>query len=306
MGIEFDNVLHDSFDPFEIREGNYLGETFLYLKDNFPNFNEYLFLIYSSNTGAIPSSADSPEWMTPSPNMKRVLIWTGAEHKFSQFESIKNKYHHIFSPYNWDRDYVTSIPLGYHAESDYEPHPMNERALNIAFVGCLNRNRLKLACKLAKIPRFFMRFFFYINPAKALDFLNYMCKMLHPKDFYEFTSDFGKGLNINSYISILNSSKISLCPRGWVNAETYRLYESMRAGCITISERLPDRKYYKNIPVFQVDDWSEGLRIAKCILREDEMVSLGRENKQFYEDNLSPAANAKIIMEKLNELRNQQ
>jgi hypothetical protein len=40
-------------------------------------------------------------------------------------------------------------------------------------------------------------------------------------------------------------------------AETFRLYEGLRAGCLVITNRLPDEPFLRGAPVIQVDHWKE-------------------------------------------------
>lgn len=298
----FENVVCDDFDPYPIEEGTRIGDMFLLIKNQLDNFDKYLFIVHDSDTSCDPGSADTPDWLLPFSDKKKVLIWINSEHKYSQLNKLKDMYHHIFANYMWDTEHVTSIPLGCYANSQSEPLPMEERMLDITFVGCLNRNRLQMACNLIKVPYYLMCLLSYKNEARTVGFFNHMAKWLHPKDLFGFTSDFGRGVDTESYTNILNSSKVSLCPKGWINTETYRLYESMRAGCVTISNRLPNRKYYKDIPTFQVDNWREGLKLARKLISNGDLDALGKANKNYYDKYLSPQATANIIVDKLNEL----
>lgn len=302
--LEFGNVVDDSYDPFKIEQGSHLGDMFSIIKETMSNFDDYLFIVNASNSSTVPTCEDSPDWITPwKADVKKVLIWTAGENKVSPMEKIKDSYHHIFANYYRDTEYVTSIPLGCYAISDEPPMPMEERNIDMSFVGCLNRNRLELACKLAGVSKFLIALFSYGREDRALGFLNHMVKWLRPKDYITFTPNFARGVDGAAYVNILNSSKISLCPRGWINPETFRLYESMRAGCVTITEKLPNRKYYRDIPVVQVNNWIDGLLASKKLLDGD-LNLIGESNKKFYEMFLSPKATAKIITEKLQELEN--
>lgn len=296
--IEYDNVIQDDCDPFVIEENDYLGKVVTILKEKLPNFDEYTFIIHKNDSSEQPSTADQ-SWIGD----KRVLIWASGEHKYHPEKKIKGKYHHVFAQYYWDTDNVTSIPLGCYAKIDIDVMPMEERLHNISFIGCLNRNRMELCSMLSKIPSSLIVLGSYPTEHRLLKFINHMCKWSHPRDYYKFTPDFGKGYNQATYTNLLNCSKISLCPRGWYNAESFRIYESMRAGCVTITEKLPDRSYYKNIPAIQVNNWKEGLQIAADLLKDQSglLSRIGEASRKFYEDNLSPEATAKIIISKLAE-----
>jgi hypothetical protein len=74
----------------------------------------------------------------------------------------------------------------------------------------------------------------------------------------------------------------------------------MRFGCVIITEELPNREYYKNIPVIQIKNWQEGLKIAQELINDnDKLEIMSSQTKKFYEEFLSPKATAKIIAKKL-------
>ena len=287
----------DEFGNEQNYKSGYTGEMFKYLKKKLKNFDEFLFVMYSTNGSK-----------TPIPLLKRinhpkkVLIWHSSENKKNNINEVKKDYTHIFSNYYWDTDTTTSIPLGYFTESlNLDVIPMGERLYNISFIGCLNRNRLVLASELSGIRKFWlsMGLSFYKN--KTLKILNKILQWEHNKDLFQFNEDFNKGMDSESYQYFLQHSKIALCPSGWANSETFRLYEAMKYGCVVISDELPDREYYKNIPIIKVKNWNDGIKIARNLLENPKKLEqMGLDNKKFYESNLSPKATAEIIVKKLN------
>lgn len=295
--IEFDNVLDKDLESIKNRKDTHLGRMMIYLSENMKSFDDYIFIMHGND------KAETPAVDLGYMGKKVVLIESACEKKYSQFEKLKTTYHHIFSQYHWDTDHVTSIPLGHYARPELDIVPMNERLHNISFIGCLNRNRLELAALLSKIPKLVLIGISTYSNNLKLNLVNHFSHWLHPRDYYKFTDDFGKGYDERTYLSLLNSSKISLCPRGWRNPESFRIYESMRAGCVVISEKLPDRSYYKDIPVIQVNDWKMGLTVANAMLKDKSgmIERLGQASRLFWEEKLSPEATAKIIMDKLAE-----
>lgn len=296
--VFFDNVIKDDFENYSDHKDAYISRVLTYLENNFESFNDYHFVIHSSDNSEFPNTKDLSYL-----GKKIVLIATSCEKKYSQFEKVKDDYHHIFANYHWDTDHVTSIPLGYYAKPDLDTVPMEERLFNMNFVGCLNRNRLELASKVSKIPLTGIILSLAYNPNFIIKLINHITEWINPRDYIVFTTDFAKGFDELAYLNLLNSSKISLCPRGWRNIETFRLYESMRAGCVVITEKLPHRSYYKNIPAIQVNNWHDGLNIAKDLLKDNSalLTRLGEASRKFYEEKLSPEATAKIIISKLAE-----
>ena len=277
-------------------KGGYTGEMFKYLKKKLKNFDEFLFVMYSTNGSKTPTPL-----LKQIKHSKKVLIWHSSENKRNNINEIKNDYAHIFSNYYWNTKNTTSIPLGYFTESiNSEIIPMSERLYNISFIGCLNRNRLVLASELSGIRKFWlsMGLSFYKN--KTLKILNKILQWKWNRDLFQFNEDFNKGMDSELYQYFLQHSKIALCPRGWTNSETFRLYEAMKYGCVVITEELPDREYYKNIPVIKVENWSDGIKIARNLLKNPKKLEqMGLNNKKFYEEFLSPRATAEIIVKKL-------
>ena len=289
---EFANVIDDFYDQYVVDKNTHLGQTFMYLKEHMDSFDEHMFITYMKDTWAHPNTVDLE-------HCKKVLI-SSSEHNVTPLTQIKHNYLHIFAQYYWDEEGVTSIPLGCFSNNETTIKPMKERMYNSTFIGCLNRNRTQLASLLSGIPRMIMFLGFYFNDPNMMKFINHLVKWRHPRDFYSFNPDFNAGVKGDVFTNILNNSKICLVPRGWTNSETYRLYEAMNAGCVVISEKLPDRKYFKDIPVIQVDNWKQGLKKVKELLKNEALLEdLGNKNKMFYDEFLSPIATAKIIMNKL-------
>jgi hypothetical protein len=135
------------------------------------------------------------------------------------------------------------------------------------------------------------------NKKLILKIINGLIKWKFNKDYFQFNDGFNNGLNEEDYNFILRNTKIALCPKGWVNQETFRLYESMKWGCVVISEDLPNRSYYKGIPIIKVKDWSEGIEIANRLIEDtNELERLSKKNIQFYKDNLSAESTANLII----------
>jgi hypothetical protein len=141
-----------------------------------------------------------------------------------------------------------------------------------------------------------------LNKKLTLRIINQLLKYKYNNDYYQFNDGFNNGLGEEDYNFILRNTKVALVPRGWVNTETFRLYEAMKWGCVVISEELPQREYYKNIPIIQVKNWRDGLRIAnELIVDIPTLDKMSKTNKEFYKLNLSPEATADLILKTINE-----
>lgn len=291
--ITFNNVIDDLGEQVNLDPSSHKGMVYLELQKSLTDFDEYEFIefSYDLHTG-LPATRfyDHP---------KKILMCNCGEAKFEPMHDIKPHFHHVFANYYWDEEGVNSIPLGYFKHHDDNYIPVKERLHDIHFVACLNKHRVAVASALTKIPKWLIVFGLHVNRPKMIKYLNDIAKLL-PGNSIQFNTDFNAGLNSQTYCNTLRNTKIVFAPRGWINTETFRLYEAMKYGCVVFCEKLPDREYYKGIPVFQVDNWKDGLKKAKEILKDpDYLEYLGEKHRKFYEEKLSPQATAKIIIDAL-------
>lgn len=76
-------------------------------------------------------------------------------------------------------------------------------------------------------------------------------------------SGFGaaESLDTNSYRTMMENSLFIPCPQGFVNLDSFRVYEALEAGCIPIVERRPNFDYFEGLlgryPFPSVYDWRE-------------------------------------------------
>ena len=281
----------------EIKLGGFELEVFTILKNKLPDFKDYLFVMYGNHGNELPLSRYIQ-------HDKKVLIWRSNENKLNRVDELKKQYKHIFTNYYWNDSNSTSLQLGYHTQTKNKKIiPIKERLFNTTFTGCLNRNRIELASLVTNIPIKWIGLGLLFYKKFTLKILNNLVKYKYPRDYYQFNDGFNNGLDEEDYNFILRNTKIALCPKGWVNSETFRLYEAMKWGCVVISEELPDRSYYKDIPIIQVKDWREGLKISnELINNKTKLEEMSKRNLQYYKDNLSPQATANLIIHKLNSI----
>lgn len=269
-------------------------EVFNVLKKKLPNFKDYLFVVWENNGNDLPLSRFIQ-------HDKKVLIWRSNENKLNRVGELKKYYKHIFTNYYWDEANSTSLQLGYHTQTKNKTIiPIKERLFNISFTGCLNRNRVQLASILTNIPIKWIGLGLLFCKTFTLKILNNLVNWKYNNDYYQFNDGFNNGLNEEDFNFIIKNTKIILSPRGWVNTETFRLYESMKWGCVVISEELPDRSYYKDIPIIKISDWKEGIEIANKMVNDMKLLEeMSSKNIQYYKDNLSPKAAANLMINKL-------
>lgn len=293
----YKNIISDTGDPivFGSESCSHFAEMYRYLFDYLDDFDEYLFIHYGHNGTRLPTSRNFVH-----PN--KVLIVEGGENKMLNFEEIKNDYRFIFAHYaNPQKKVVDTIPLGPFGDVCNSLVPLSERLYSITFCGCLNNNRVSLASRITGISTKWISLGLTYSKKHTLRFLSMYAKHKHPGHFYHFNSDFNKGFNKDYFNYILSHSKIALCPKGWVNAETFRLFEAMKLGCVVICETLPDRWYYEGIPAIQVKDWNEGYKTATELLHQPrELQRLSKASIDFYNKKLSGEAAAKYIIKQIN------
>lgn len=292
--MNFCNVVDDDGEPLQLQEDSYRCKVYQELFSLLPNFDEFLFCEYSSDDKELPAVRFYP-------HDKKVLIWIAGEKKLQQIKEIKSEFHHIFANYYWDEENVTSIPLGYnHLPCSDNYIPINERNFDISFLGALNKNRIPMAAEITGINKHLLGLGLHLNHPKILKFLNDFLDLMKPDEKYFFSWEFNSGTTKEKYNLIMQHTKIALAPKGWVNTETFRMYEAMQFGCVVVTNKLPKRKYYENIPVIQVDDWKTGFKNIKQLLKDESlMFEMSEKSRSFYDAYLSPKATAKIIAEKL-------
>ena len=171
------------------------------------------------------------------------------------------------------RKTIFGIPLGFLAPADENNVPIEQRKWDIFFAGEVSkarwnqpkfwpwspkvwsRNRLAgLVRRLADRNPGITSHFISAAPEKS-------SAQLAPKDYARKLT-----LSPLEYSRQLVQSKVCLCPRGTFH-ETFRFIEGARAGCILISEPLPDLWYYKDHPAVLISDWNQLEVVLMEILR---------------------------------------
>lgn len=289
-------------------KGSFLHQVFHFLPEKMKNlgltFEDFLFIRYGNNSTHVELRMNEEKIKHP----KKVLIWEGGENKLHDIDDVAPKFHHVFAHYHWGGDNITPIPLGYHTYyHDTKPVPMGERLYDVSFVGCLNRNRVALASAITGIPKGLIRLGLFVNKNLTLKILNFKAKWRHPSCYFAFNPYFNDGVNAEQYQFILRHSKIALVPTGWTNAETFRFYEAMRAGCFVWSDTLPDRPFYKGA-TSQLPwgvPWDGFEFVDKAFIPILKNLAPQMDDKymkkviDYYQENLSPEATAELIAQTL-------
>lgn len=304
-GVTVDAASQYRFDQFLDKE--FLLKVFSALQEMMGSqFSDYDWHIVSThNTAVVPESADSP-------SPRKVLLFTSDESS-SVPQHLSDRYFAIFKAYlpaELPGTNIFPLSLGYVGDvpTCTPPKPILDRSINVFFAGNLNESRIAFYCGLHPILRRLptsaarnvlrgaahARLRFLLDPAFS--------SVLSPS-VLRFTDGFRKGFAPGEYGSLLNESKIVLCPKGFRSSETFRYYESMRAGAIVFSEPLPDTHFYRGSPAITVSDWRTALAIAEDILKDPaRQVELQKSSIRWWQQVCGETATASYIAEVLRRL----
>ena len=138
---------------------------------------------------------------------------------------------------------IMTIPLGYQTGIKYIESP---RIHDINFVGQLKSDRYEMLSK-----------FQHIN-----------------NKFFHFTRMWGdpSGLNVNQFSEVLSRSNFTLCPRGWISLDSFRINEALECNSIPISILEKDgTDYFQNVygthPFIIGSDWNDAYsKMISCVV----------------------------------------
>lgn len=297
--FEYDNIHYEknSAYPFErLNESRFIKRVFKNLAEIMrENFSAYEFFIFSNHTrGNIPESVNFTS------RRKKVLLYFSDE-KGEDPGYFSENYFAVFKSYiptEVKAPNVFPLSLGYVGEvPEFTAKPINERRFNVFFRGNLNFPRIDFYKNFS--------YFKYIFPKRGLSY-RFITDMLikfktdysdyFPMSIIIFNSKFKSGFTPAEYGEVLSESKVVLCPSGFSSKECFRHFEAMRAGCIVVSEELPEHDFYKGSPIIQIKNWREGLAIVKDLLRdEEEMEKLQIETLNWWNNKCSERATANFI-----------
>lgn len=183
---------------------------------------------------------------------------------------------------------IFEIPFGTFALVDYDPLPMEQRPVDVFFGGeaptgwtlrakFIARRQMAAAVAAARaaLPQLRLQ----ASAAGAAS---------------------KQSLGPAAYTQALAHARIALAPRGNTDAESYRIFEAAKLGCVVISEVQPSRWYFENCPAIMLPKWPELPDVLRDLLNDPaRMVELSRRTQQWYEEKASEAGVAKFIAEKL-------
>ena len=294
-GVYFDENVVTSWS--DLSERHYLEEIFKALDENHNFFSTHQIHVRSSNPGNDPI----PFSPNDDPDKKRVLIYLSESKLKTLPHWITKNYEISFRHHNpQDSSQVLAFPHGYEkSTADFDTVvPWSDRNINVFFSGALNEHRMsfykeifgkkiipnKVLLKLLKSK--FKGHFDFQHRSNGMDI--------------QFNNGWKTGLNAKEYSEKLSHCKISVCARGYFSPESFRHHESMRLGCIVISDLLPDTCLYKDSPIIQLASWRDFNKTVKSLLEsEEECFELHHRSLEWWEKKWSPEAVAKRMAERI-------
>ncbi len=110
-------------------------------------------------------------------------------------------------------------------------------------------------------------------------------------------------LKASAYAEFLNNTKVSLCLPGNSSSETFRYYESLKSGCITVTPKLPSNALYADHPGIQlerIDDADALAQVLRPLLEHSERHdNLQARARAVWATQYSPQAVAAMISDTL-------
>ena len=308
MWKTFDNVTYDQHSTIPLDsalETDYLRDTLTVLRERMGDgFDRFSFTVFNNNQLDVRPASHQDS------NTNKVLLYTADEKGAAQLD-FAGEYVAVFKGYlpgdNHPQN-VHPLPLGcVNGVPNGTVPPIQEREIDVFFSGHLNRNRIGLYRELSllrSVPAWL------IETAVAQPRLRNGLRMIFGSDFSNafnrgyicFTHAFAAGLTREAFAKRLQNARIALCPAGFHSAETFRHYEAARAGCVIISDPLPDNGLYRDAPIQQVQSWREGIALARELLRDEKrLTELSDQTRAWWNEHWSPDALAKEMQAKLAE-----
>lgn len=191
------------------------------------------------------------------------------------------------------------IPLGYNdSQIDLPLKPIEERGIDVFFAGTVNsRNTSPLSIR------------WWIPPPKGesrremvkqVKMIKKNTPPVTSKIVVASDSDDDKMLSPEEYSRHLMNSKICLVPRG-NNVETWRFFEALRYGCIVITEVLPDRWYYDDAPVYELESWDSLEEVISKMLGSQKIMKRKHgEMINWWQKKCSERAVGKFMAKRIN------
>ena len=177
------------------------------------------------------------------------LIHLGDEGGTEDTNLVYNYCKHVWRtfglPKYFNNEKITCIPIGYKSGPNFQNKEIIKRKFLWSFMGT-------------------------IHGASRYDLIH-QNQNLKP-NFINKTSSFASGESLDSekYYEILYDSIFIMVPHGYIHPESYRLYETLEAGCVPIIEN--PHNFYDNFlpknPLIKINLWKESSEIIKKLFND--------------------------------------
>jgi hypothetical protein len=306
--VQATNILSNVSNFFtheKVCQGTYMQGILACLKQELgEEFEQYKFILFETEHGA-------PEYLREYTfgTGREVVFYLGDEAATVPHELMQTSVYAVFKHYlpHTETGYrnLFSLPLGYLSSTPHYPvAPINERSTGLFFSGALHYTRLPLLqhfTAFKKLPfrlwnAFYHRFF--------KESVRYNYDTYFPNSIIRFNRQgFKSGFTPEVFGKMLYDCKIALCPTGVINRETYRHFEALRAGCVVLSEPLPNQYFYTGSPIITVPSWHSLDEVVHTLLANPtELARLQQAGLAWWRDVCSEAAVARYIAGQLREL----
>lgn len=186
------------------------------------------------------------------------------------------------------------IPLGIFRAIESNPLPISVRKNDFAFLGSINFDNQQ--------KRWFHRFFRspkILSREQMLEYINKVDISANRKIWVASAME-ESIKNHDEYVDVMFNTKISIVPRG-TSYESFRFFESAKAGCVIICEKLPAEWCYENHPGIEITNWKQLPRIVAELLNDPELLERkSMDALRYWENRCSEKALASYISQCIN------
>lgn len=298
--FEYENVFFDTNSEYEfdqLNESLYITNLIFNLEICLgADFRNYDFYIFSNHSKDVHPASK----MDVSVRKKVLLYFSDesgrdpgvfSEYFFAIFKSYIGTTKTVENVFPLGIGYVKQVP-------EFSVTDIRNRKINVFFQGNLNKNRIDFHRAFYTLGGIFpsqriLKSRFY---RKILLKLRANFNSFFPSSIIAFNDSFKSGLTPEKYGEVLSISKIILCPKGFTQVECFRHYEAMRAGCVIVSEKLPEISFYKDSPIIQIEDWKSGIGVVWELLSDNERLQQVQVETIYWWKNIcSEAGMAKYV-----------
>lgn len=179
---------------------------------------------------------------------------------------------------------VFDLPLGYGNQLDLPIRPITERGADLFFAGSVNHDTYPVWS-----PKFWLQSPKTVSRSRMMQAVEALlarrpdlrAHLATTSSFalnaiYYGTADPSEVLDAERYSEAMMDTRICLVPRG-TSPETFRFFEALRAGCVLITEPLPERWFYVGSPAVEIDDWSRLGEVVEALLADEAMLQRKQE-----------------------------